>query len=236
MIYDNDKYQQVIHDLVELFYDLKKSKDDYVKDLLLEVNSKGIIMARGNLFLGLLTCIGFGVYPLLAVDRVLPFGSIIPGINEYSSPFYEIWYIFEMCITPIGCCMYIPYTSLIVSFILFGVVMSKTLQHRLPFGALLCALLFLLIINFAIAAAAYETDWFTYDTVVQKDILLLILRAQKPCSVYIMFFKSYNKILFLYLPRFQIKVGNFYPMTMELFQSLLNASYTYFTLLKRVYD
>uniref|UniRef100_A0A240SWV3 Odorant receptor n=1 Tax=Glossina morsitans morsitans TaxID=37546 RepID=A0A240SWV3_GLOMM len=296
MIYDNDKYQQVIHELVELFYDLKKSKDDYVKDLLLEVNSKGIIMARGNLFLGLLTCIGFGVYPSLAVDRVLPFGSIIPGINEYSSPFYELWYIFEMCITPIGCCMYIPYTSLIVSFILFGVVMSKTLQHRLrtlhrianqpklihaeiiscikyqkriinfieavnglctfiflleflAFGALLCALLFLLIIvnssgqaiivcayiimilaqisalywyanelrqeNFAIAAAAYETDWFTYDTIVQKDILLVILRAQKPCS---------------------IKVGNFYPMTMELFQSLLNASYTYFTLLKRVYD
>uniref|UniRef100_A0A1A9UI58 Odorant receptor n=1 Tax=Glossina austeni TaxID=7395 RepID=A0A1A9UI58_GLOAU len=196
-------------------------------------------------------------------SRLLPFGSIIPGINEYSSPFYELWYIFEMCITPIGCCMYIPYTSLIVSFILFGVVMSKTLQHRLrtlhrianqpklihaeiiscikyqkriinfieavnglctfiflleflAFGALLCALLFLLIIvnssgqaiivcayiimilaqisalywyanelrqeNFAIAAAAYETDWFTYDTAVQKDILLLILRAQKPCS------------------------------------------------------
>ncbi|KAI9581102.1 hypothetical protein GQX74_014485 [Glossina fuscipes] len=69
MIYDNEKYQQVIYDLVELFYDLKKSKDDYVKDLLLEVNSKGIIMARGNLFLGLLTCIGFGVYPSLAVDR-----------------------------------------------------------------------------------------------------------------------------------------------------------------------
>uniref|UniRef100_A0A1A9WDX1 Odorant receptor n=1 Tax=Glossina brevipalpis TaxID=37001 RepID=A0A1A9WDX1_9MUSC len=131
MIYDNQKYQQVIHDLVELFYNLKKSNDSYVKDLLLEVNRKGILMARGNLFLGLLTIIGFGVYPLLAVDRVLPFGSIIPGIDEYSSPFYEFWYIYQMCLTPIGCCMYIPYTSLIVSFILFGVVMSKTLQHRL---------------------------------------------------------------------------------------------------------
>ncbi|KAI9576854.1 hypothetical protein GQX74_014629 [Glossina fuscipes] len=42
------------------------------------------------------------------------------------------------------------------------------------------------VLNFAIAPAAYEKDWFTYDFAVQKDILLLILRTQKPCSVFIM--------------------------------------------------
>lgn len=36
--------------------------------------------------------------------------------------------------------------------------------------------------------------------------------------------------------KLQIKVGNVYPMTLEMFQSLLNASYSYFTLLRRVYN
>lgn len=33
---------------------------------------------------------------------------------------------------------------------------------------------------------------------------------------------------------FQIKVGNVYPMTLAMFQSLLNASYSYFTMLRGV--
>jgi len=33
---------------------------------------------------------------------------------------------------------------------------------------------------------------------------------------------------------FQIRVGNVYPMTLAMFQSLLNASYSYFTMLRGV--
>jgi len=62
---------------------------------------------------------------------VLPFGSKIPGVNEYATPYYQIWFVFHMLITPMGCCMYIPYTSLCVAFIMFGIVMCKALQHRL---------------------------------------------------------------------------------------------------------
>ncbi|TMW54610.1 hypothetical protein DOY81_000404 [Sarcophaga bullata] len=295
LIYDREKYEHLIGVLEKHFYDLMASDDPYIDNLLSEVNSMGKAMSKGNLFLGLLTCIGFALYPLFAVDKVLPFGSMIPGVNEYESPFYELWYVFQMVITPMGCCMYIPYTTLIVTFIMFGIVLCKTLQHRLrtlyrfnnnpeqierqviqyikfqkeiidyietvnrlttfifllefiAFGALLCALLFLLIIvdsmvqtvivcayinmifaqilalywyanelkeqHLEIAAAAYETEWFTFKLPIQKNIQLLILRTQKPCS---------------------IKVGNMYLMTLELFQALLNASYSYFTLLKRVY-
>jgi len=32
----------------------------------------------------------------------------------------------------------------------------------------------------------------------------------------------------------QIRVGNVYPMTLAMFQSLLNASYSYFTMLRGV--
>ncbi|XP_017475280.1 PREDICTED: odorant receptor 49b isoform X2 [Rhagoletis zephyria] len=295
LLYDREKYERLLSDLEKFYYDLKKTKDSYIQDLLTEVNSTGKYMARGNLFLGLLTCFGFAFYPLFTTERVLPFGSMIPGINEYKSPFYEFWYIYQMIITPMGCCMYIPYTSLIVALIMFSIVMCKALQFRLKtlhrvrhidglihknvkeciqyqlniinyigrvndlttyiflleflaFGTLLCALLFLLIIvdstaqtvivcayitmifaqilslywyanelreqNLAIAAAAYDTEWFTFPIAVQKHILLMILRAQKPPA---------------------IMVGHIHPISLELFQSLLNASYTYFTLLKRVY-
>ncbi|XP_053965431.1 odorant receptor 49b [Anastrepha ludens] len=295
LLYDRKKYEQLLSDLEIFYYDLKKSEDFYIQDLLNEVNSTGKYMARGNLFLGLLTCFGFALYPFFTTERVLPFGSMIPGVDEYKSPFYEFWYVYQMIITPMGCCMYIPYTSLIVALIMFGIVMCKALQFRLKtlhrvrhvdslihknikecikyqlgiinyigqvndlttyiflleflaFGTLLCALLFLLIIvdssaqaiivcayitmifaqilslywyanelreqNLAIAAAAYDTEWFTFPIPVQKYILLMILRAQKPPAM---------------------MVGHIHPISLELFQSLLNASYTYFTLLKRVY-
>lgn len=37
--------------------------------------------------------------------------------------------------------------------------------------------------NLAIATAAYETEWFTFDIAVRRNILFMILRAQRPASV-----------------------------------------------------
>lgn len=68
---------------------------------------------------------------MINLFTVLPFGSVIPGIDVYSSPFYEFWFAYQVVVTPMGCCMYIPFTSLIVSFIMFGIIMCKVLQHRL---------------------------------------------------------------------------------------------------------
>ncbi|XP_058449441.1 odorant receptor Or2-like [Malaya genurostris] len=119
----------------------------------------------------------------------------------------------------------------------------------LSFGTMLCALLFLLIVidnhaqivivlayifmivsqifafywhanelreeSMAIAHAAYSGPWYELDTGIRKKFLLIILRAQRPLN---------------------ITVGNVFPMTLEMFQSLLNASYSYFTLLRRVYN
>ncbi|KAH8406007.1 hypothetical protein KR215_002668, partial [Drosophila sulfurigaster] len=295
LLLDQNSYLQLISNLQADYYQLQRLKDGYVTHLLDQVNRQGQLMARGNLFFGLLTCIGFGLYPLSSSERVLPFGSKIPGVNEYATPYYQIWFVFHMLITPMGCCMYIPYTSLCVAFIMFGIVMCKALQHRLrclsqkqltreqlsveivdciiyhqriidyiqtinklttyiflieflAFGALLCALLFMLIFvdstahvaivgayinmilaqilalywyanelreqNLAIATAAYETEWFTFDLAIRKNIQLMILRAQRPAS---------------------IRLGNIRPITLELFQHLLNTTYTFFTVLKRIY-
>ncbi|KAI9577089.1 hypothetical protein GQX74_011169 [Glossina fuscipes] len=65
-----------------------------------------------------------------------------------------------------------------------------------------------------VAEAAYNSDWFHFNVMTQKILHLLILRAQKPCA---------------------ILVGNIYPMNLEMLQSLLNTTYSYFTLLKRLY-
>ncbi|EDW76683.1 uncharacterized protein Dwil_GK15588 [Drosophila willistoni] len=287
LIHDHDSYVRLINQLKEAYYELINRKDAYITRLLVKLNRQGQLMAKGNLFFGLLTCIGFGLYPLTSSERVLPFGSKIPGVNEYATPYYQLWYVFHMLITPMGCCMYIPYTSLIVGFIMFGIVRCQALQHRLrrvelakevaeciryhqkiidyietvnglttyiflveflAFGALLCALLFMLIVvnssahvaivcayinmilaqifalywyahelreqNMAIATAAYETKWFAFNVHLRKHILLIILRAQRPAS---------------------IRLGNIRPITLELFQNLLNTTYTFFTILKRVY-
>ncbi|XP_034478691.1 odorant receptor 49b [Drosophila innubila] len=295
LLHDQNSYLQLIRNLQVYYHELMRLKNSYVTHLLDQANRQGKLMARGNLFFGLLTCIGFGLYPLSSSERVLPFGSKIPGVNEYATPCYQIWFVFHMLITPMGCCMYIPYTSLCVAFIMFGIVMCKSLQHRLrclkerqltrrqlsqeiveciiyhqriidyiqtvnklttyiflieflAFGALLCALLFMLMLvdstahvaivgayinmilaqilalywyanelreqNLAIATAAYETEWFTFDIPVRKNIILMILRAQRPAS---------------------ILLGNIRPITLELFQNLLNTTYTFFTVLKRIY-
>ncbi|XP_030376759.1 odorant receptor 49b [Scaptodrosophila lebanonensis] len=295
LIHDHDSYVDLIENLRRSYHELRRQNDRYITDMLTQANRLGQLMARGNLFFGLLTCIGFGLYPLSGSERVLPFGSKLPGLDEYSSPYYELLYVFQMLITPMGCCMYIPYTSLMVAFIMFGIVMCKALQHRLEclgkgsltrnklkeeiiecicyqqriidyihtinalttyiflveflaFGALLCALLFMLLIvnstaqmvivcayinmilaqilaiywyanelreqNLAIATAAYKTDWFAFDVPAQKNMVLIILRAQRPAS---------------------IMLGNIRPITLELFQRLLNTTYSFFTVLKRVY-
>ncbi|XP_017959978.1 odorant receptor 49b [Drosophila navojoa] len=295
LLFDQQSYIQLISDLRSSYYELARMDDRYIAHLLAKMIRQGRLMARGNLFFGLLTCIGFGLYPLSSTERVLPFGSKIPGVNEYATPYYQIWFVFHMLITPMGCCMYIPYTSLCVAFIMFGIVMCQSLQHRLrrlrqrllnpqqlsleiieciiyhqriidyvqtinklttyiflveflAFGALLCALLFMLMFvdssahiaivsayinmilaqilalywyanelreqNLAIAVAAYETEWFTFDVKVRKNIQFMILRAQRPASVLL---------------------GNIRPITLELFQNLLNTTYTVFTVLKRIY-
>ncbi|XP_029728040.2 odorant receptor Or2-like [Aedes albopictus] len=129
-----------------------------------------------------------------------------------------------------------------------GLVTYICLVEFLSFGMMLCALLFLLVIidhyaqlvivvsyifmiisqifafywhanevreeSMAIGEAAYSGAWIDMNQASKKKLLLVILRSQVPL---------------------EISVGNVYPMTLEMFQSLLNASYSYFTLLKRVY-
>ncbi|XP_017075214.2 odorant receptor 30a [Drosophila eugracilis] len=288
-------YERFIEMLKSFYLELLASDDPTITLLVTETTRLSVLISRINLFMGCCTCIGFVTYPIFGSERVLPYGMYLPSIDEYkyASPFYEIFFVIQAIMAPMGCCMYIPYTNMVVTFTLFAILMCRVLQHKLKsleklkdhqvrgeliwcikyqlkltglvdsmnalnthlhlveflcFGAMLCVLLFSLIIaqtiaqtviviaymvmifansvvlyyvanelyfqSFDIAIAAYESNWMDFDVDTQKTLKFLIMRSQKPLA---------------------ILVGGTYPMNLKMLQSLLNAIYSFFTLLRRVY-
>ncbi|XP_053699231.1 odorant receptor Or2-like [Sabethes cyaneus] len=67
--------------------------------------------------------------------------------------------------------------------------------------------------SLGIAKAVYNGPWIDVDNSVKKKLLLISLSAQRPL---------------------EITLGNVFPMTLEMFQSLLKASYSYCTILRRL--
>lgn len=256
---------------------------------------------RNNLLLGFFSCALFWTYPIIAGQKDLPYGIYMPGVDNRKSPFYEIAYTCQVLFTVCGCCLYIPFSSLLTSFIKLGIALILILQHKLntiaensstngnelrqdvieqkfkhcielqkqiiiyvdkindlmatvclvellAFGILLSALLFLcnvvtktpqlimaacyiiLIVvqlftpywhanevleqSLNIGGSLYDAPWYRFNVRNRKIALMIIRRSQRPL---------------------RIMIGNFYPITLQMFQSILNVSYTYFTLLRGVY-
>ncbi|XP_022230812.2 odorant receptor 43a [Drosophila obscura] len=71
----------------------------------------------------------------------------------------------------------------------------------------------LVIENTLVAEAVYNVPWYEGSIRFRKTLLIFLMQTQCPL---------------------EIKVGNVYPMTLAMFQSLLNASYSYFTMLRGV--
>ncbi|EDW46730.1 odorant receptor 43a [Drosophila sechellia] len=67
--------------------------------------------------------------------------------------------------------------------------------------------------NNRVAEAVYNVPWYEAGTRFRKTLLIFLMQTQHPM---------------------EIRVGNVYPMTLAMFQSLLNASYSYFTMLRGV--
>ncbi|XP_055377128.1 odorant receptor 49b-like [Condylostylus longicornis] len=89
----------------------------------------------------------------------------------------------------------------------------KYFSHNLLFNAF-NVFLFLRFESLAVGDAAYNCYWYNYTTRVKMTLSMLILRSQRPLA---------------------IRMGDIYDMNLQSLQSLLNVTYTTFTLLKRVY-
>ncbi|XP_067634275.1 odorant receptor 43a [Eurosta solidaginis] len=73
----------------------------------------------------------------------------------------------------------------------------------------------ILEMSLLVSDAAYEMKWYNCSSRFKRTLIIFIARTQKPL---------------------QIRVGQMHAMTMEVFQSLLNTSYSYFTLLYNLYN
>ncbi|XP_016957858.1 odorant receptor 43a [Drosophila biarmipes] len=71
----------------------------------------------------------------------------------------------------------------------------------------------IVLANNLVAEAVYNVPWYSAGIRFRKTLLIFLMQTQHPL---------------------EIRVGNVYPMTLAMFQSLLNASYSYFTMLRGV--
>ncbi|XP_034099964.1 odorant receptor 30a [Drosophila albomicans] len=293
LILHRKQYEGFLELLKSYYLQLLNSTDKHIAQLVLETTRLSNSIGRINLLMGTCSCIGFVTYPIFGTERVLPYGMYVPGIDKYASPYYEFFFVVQAIMAPMGCCMYIPYTNLVVTFTLFAILMCRVLQHklrslqRLPvsrvrqeiiwciqyqvklegfvnamnqlntnlhlveflcFGAMLCVLLFSMIIAQTIA-----------QTVIVIAYMIMIF-ANSSVLYYVaneLYFQSFyisiaayesnwmdfdvetQKTLKFLIMRSQkplaILVGGVYPMNLKMLQSLLNVIYSFFTLLRRVY-
>ncbi|EDV99037.1 odorant receptor 30a [Drosophila grimshawi] len=287
------RYEQFLELLKVYYLQLLNSTDEHIGQLVSETTRLSISIGRINLLMGTCTCIGFVTYPIFGSERVLPYGMYVPGIDKYASPYYEVFFAVQAIMAPMGCCMYIPYTSMMVTFTLFAILMCRVLQHKLSsmqrlrgtlvhdeiiwciryqikleglvdamnalmtnlhlveflcFGAMLCVLLFSLIIAQTIAQVIIVVF---YIVMIFANSFVLYYVANE------LYFQSFHisiaayesnwmdldidsqKTLKLLIMRSQkplaILVGGVYPMNLKMLQSLLNVIYSFFTLLRRIY-
>lgn len=99
--------------------------------ILKEHSKEAHSFTRNNLLLGFFSCALFWTYPIIAGQRDLPYGVLIPGVDSRSSPFYEITYICQILFTLCGCCLYMPFSCVVTSFIKLAITLIKILQHKL---------------------------------------------------------------------------------------------------------
>ncbi|XP_030377828.1 odorant receptor 30a [Scaptodrosophila lebanonensis] len=287
------RYERFLELLKGYYVQLLQSADAQIAQLVHETTRLSLSIGRINLLMGTCTCIGFVTYPIFGSERVLPYGMFVPGIDKYATPYYEIFFVIQAVMAPMGCCMYIPYSNLVVTCTLFAILMCRVLQHKLVslksvrgaevrqqivwcieyqlkvvnfvnqmnsltnalylveflcFGAMLCVLLFSLIIaqtiGQTIIVIAYVIMIFSNSIVlyyVANELYYESFHVSIAAyeSNWLDFDVDTQKMLKLLILRSQkplaVLVGGVYPMNLKMLQSLLNVIYSFFTLLRRIY-
>uniref|UniRef100_A0A182Y5T5 Odorant receptor 2 n=1 Tax=Anopheles stephensi TaxID=30069 RepID=A0A182Y5T5_ANOST len=133
----------------------------------------------------------------------------------------------------------LKYHKQIIQYVqdLNSLVTHLCLLEFLSFGMMLCALLFLLSISNQLAQMIMIGS---YIFMILSQMFAFYWHANEVLeqslgigdAIYNGAWPDYDEPIRKKL----IKVGNVYPMTLEMFQKLLNVSYSYFTLLRRVYN
>lgn len=125
------KFETFLESFSSLYVDILESADDKSNQILDGISKKASLFAKLNLALGIFASSCFVTYPLIAGLRDLPYGIYLPSLDYRVSPTYEFIFVTQAVITFSGCLLYIPFSNMFSSFIMFGIVLVKILQHRL---------------------------------------------------------------------------------------------------------
>lgn len=124
------KFETFLEDFSQLYQHILESGDATSRTILEDMSNKASIFAKLNLCLGIFASSCFVLYPLIAGLRDLPYGIYIPNVDYRLSPTYEIVFVIQAVITFSGSLLYIPFSNLFSSFVMFGIVLIKILQHK----------------------------------------------------------------------------------------------------------
>ncbi|XP_055852657.1 odorant receptor 43a-like [Episyrphus balteatus] len=292
----NEKGFIKFHQEIEkIFREAENRNDITTLKTLNEVGVKADKFTKFSLCLGGVGAIVAVIAPFLLNSRELPYRVSIPGIDVGQSPYYEIIYSIEVfLIMPFMYVSYVPFTTLFINYLMFGIGCLRILQSKLEnvvdsskdaeeiyadinvciryhnqiirfsenlssltslvnlvefflFSLMLCVLLFFVYIvdntthqinavmyigsllyvvllsywhanefsyeSLKVAEAAYNSDWTICNSKIKKNILMIIIRSQNALQIY---------------------AGGMYPMTLQTFQSVLSATYSYFSVLNGI--
>lgn len=124
------KFEAFLEDFCKLYQHIRDSGDKTCHAILEDVGNKAATFGKLNLVLGIIASACFVSYPLLAGLRDLPYGLYIPTVDTRASPTYEIVFLIQGVITFSGCFLYIPFSNLFSSFVMFGIILLRILQHK----------------------------------------------------------------------------------------------------------
>lgn len=124
------KFEAFLEDFCKLYQHILDSGDKTCHAILEDVGNKAATFGKLNLVLGIIASACFVSYPLLAGLRDLPYGLYIPTVDTRASPTYEIVFLIQGVITFSGCFLYIPFSNLFSSFVMFGIILLRILQHK----------------------------------------------------------------------------------------------------------
>lgn len=124
------KFETFLEDFCKLYQHILDSSDATSRAILEDISHKAAIFEKLNLGLGMFASSCFVAYPLIAGLRDLPYGIYIPSVDYRQSPTYEIVFAIQAVITFSGSLLYIPFSNLFSSFVMFGIILIKILQHK----------------------------------------------------------------------------------------------------------
>ncbi|XP_061386882.1 odorant receptor 30a-like [Musca vetustissima] len=131
MVTKRQKFTQLLDYMKVIYTELMMRDDIEIRRIMQEHTELALKVSKINLFVGILAGVGFSVFPIMSDKREFIFGIYLPYLDEYRSPWYEILLTIQCVLNLYGLCMFIPFTGIFVSFIIFAIAISKILQYKL---------------------------------------------------------------------------------------------------------